>query len=485
MLAVLLLAAWLRFNAVTRDVRFHPDEALFATFARAAAVHGEWMLTGPLDKPPLSLYAAALSMQFTGVYVNDQGVLDLDLRRGEFSARLPNVFAGLVITALVFALGQRLYDAQTGLAAALLAGLSPYLVSFSATAFTDMLMLAWMVAALLAAVRGRGGWSGLLLALSVASKQQGALYLPLVLALLVMGGGGAARRAVGWFAAAFAGGILLLLLWDMARGETSIFALAAANNNPERFLVRPDEILPRLQTWLSYGAGMFGAAGALVLLVRPGGRSGRLLAGYCAAYMLAHWLIALNTYDRYLLPLLPLLALLLARGLVFRVQRLRTRLPGGARRANALALGTLAGVMLLSQATYPTDTRPRDDQIIALADLLNAKSLGTIIYDYWLGWEMGYYLGPWSDKRRVYYPAPEVQAADALCNPDPAPRYLIAPAQAHAAPWLNALSQRGFSVSAVIAPPRYRMYEVIPAWADASDAGSSWQGLASHCGVSP
>ena len=66
-LLILLAAALARFGVLGEEARFHGDEALFATYARNAAVYGDWMLSGPLDKPPLSLYAMAVSMQFTGV----------------------------------------------------------------------------------------------------------------------------------------------------------------------------------------------------------------------------------------------------------------------------------------------------------------------------------------------------------------------------------------------------------------------------------
>ncbi|MGQ9889291.1 MAG: hypothetical protein ACUVSX_12485, partial [Aggregatilineales bacterium] len=45
--AVVLLGAALRLSALARPVTLHPDEALFSTFARAAAVNGDWLLPGP------------------------------------------------------------------------------------------------------------------------------------------------------------------------------------------------------------------------------------------------------------------------------------------------------------------------------------------------------------------------------------------------------------------------------------------------------
>ena len=61
-LLILLVGTGLRFHGLARDARFHPDEALYNTFARDAAVYGDWLFARPLDKPPLMLYANALSM---------------------------------------------------------------------------------------------------------------------------------------------------------------------------------------------------------------------------------------------------------------------------------------------------------------------------------------------------------------------------------------------------------------------------------------
>ncbi|HLU11718.1 MAG TPA: hypothetical protein VK003_18735, partial [Oceanobacillus sp.] len=59
---ILLVGVALRIHALGQDRRFHPDEALYSTFARSAALNGDWLLHGSLDKPPLTIYASALSM---------------------------------------------------------------------------------------------------------------------------------------------------------------------------------------------------------------------------------------------------------------------------------------------------------------------------------------------------------------------------------------------------------------------------------------
>ncbi|MBZ0303039.1 MAG: glycosyltransferase family 39 protein, partial [Anaerolineae bacterium] len=186
-LLILLLAAGLRFHALGQDTRFHPDEALFATFARGAAVNGDWLLHGVLDKPPLTIYADALSMMVVGVTTLPDGVLTLDAHRGEFAARLPGTLASLVLVAVMFPLTRRLYPRAgvfPALAAMLLMALSPYALAFSATAFTDGLMLLCLALALWMSAAGRWGWAGFWLAVGFGCKQQALLYVPLVAAVL-------------------------------------------------------------------------------------------------------------------------------------------------------------------------------------------------------------------------------------------------------------------------------------------------------------
>ena len=63
--------------------------------------------------------------------------------------------------------------------------LSPFAILFAPTAFTDPWLTLWLVAAAWAALARRPFLAGLLLGLAVASKQQGVLGAPLVLALLI------------------------------------------------------------------------------------------------------------------------------------------------------------------------------------------------------------------------------------------------------------------------------------------------------------
>lgn len=482
LVAILLFGAALRLDAATQDLRFHPDEAFYTTFARDAAVFGHWMLNGPVDKPPLSLYANALSQHFFAARVTPENVIDVPTRAGEFAARLPNLAAGLLLIALSMALAQRLTPdrPQAAPLAGLLMAASPYAVAFSASAFTDMLMLALMTGGLLAAQGGHAGRAGLLLGLSIAAKPQGVLYFPLILLWLAWDSETRAvprrdllRRDLPRLILPLAGVLLALLAWDAARPEVSFWTLGHVNIGASRLLAAPHHWPDRLAQWLSHAGTLLGPPlltlaflplfGSAVL--RESSRATRSLIAAALGLFLLHWIGDFPTFDRYLLLLLPLLVPAAAHHI--------------ARRPARVVMPAAFTLMIVMSSTTH-DPRadvyrsPQPDGIIALASWLNDRPLGAIVYDHWLGWEMGFYRGAWSDKRWVYYPDPVSLATDALENPDPAPRYLIGPADADhdLSPWLAALHQQGFATTLAYEAGGYRAYAVTPPWADPGPASA-------------
>ncbi|NWF67548.1 MAG: glycosyltransferase family 39 protein [Chloroflexi bacterium] len=486
LLSVLLLAALLRFHGLAQDKRFHGDEAYFAAFARSAALNGAWMLPGALDKTPLTLYAMAFSMHFAARGSSDT-LLDFDARQGEFAARVPNTFASLLLVAVIYALTQRLYrDRRAALLAALLAALSPALLAFSATAFTDMGMLLCMTLALYLAAARRPLAAGLWLGLAFASKQQALFYLPLIALWLYPSG----WRALLRFAQPLALVWALLLLWDAARGETTgIFALAAEHNSPAG-LMPLTEIGARLALWLHYAAALLGPPAltlAFTLWVfwswrKRFSRTTVLFGLFIMAYSALHILFGFNLYDRYLLVIAPLCIVLTAHALAPTARgmsgRSRLSLSGVWRRFTIggrillLVLLVLAGTALLAEAWTASagliefGGARTDSGILALADFLNAQTLGAIVYDRWLGWELNYYLGQWTDKRKVYYPTPALLLEGALAQPEPAPRYFVAPLNYPYQTYLDVLAQAGFAITLVYAAAPFRVYRLIPPWAN-------------------
>ena len=457
-LAILLLGAGIRIHQGAADVRFHADEALYSTYARNAAVHGYWMLNGPVDKPPLSIYANALSMHLFAARSTD--VIDIPLRAGEVAAKIPNIFAGMILIALIYALAKRLYSTQTATLAALITAVSPYAIAFSASVFTDMLMLTLMIAALLTASHGKPVWTGGLIALSIWTKPQGILFLPLTWAYL--------KHGKSRFITMLIIGAGMLWLWDTIRPETSFWTLGAAHINPGRLFSSPDEWLPRLSEWLRHSQKLLGwqvinwSSITLGIITAIKKRRDYLLLLMASGYFAFHWFNAYPTFDRYMLPLVPLLAILAARAIPPRYV-------------------WITGLILLISIFTTYDPRESNSNgYITVSAWLNDKPLGTIIYNPLLGWEMGYYKGAWSDKRWVHYPEPEIQAQDALLNPDPAPRYFLIPAE-NPQPWITALQEVEFSVTLVYEQDNLLVYELIPPWGDASGVESSCAAAALGC----
>lgn len=458
-LLLVLLASLFHFHQVTRNLRFHPDEAFFMTFARAAAVKGDWLLPGALDKPPLSLYLSALSMVAFGVTADEAGVLQLDPLLGEVAGRLPNALMAIVLAAMLMRLAGRLYGSEL---AALLAGLftatSPYMLAYGAGAFTDMSALFWAVAALSLLLRKHFVWAGLALGLAFWSKQQAVFMLPLVALLLV--GLGAVRRDWTRFALAF---VLLggaLVIWDAARPEASLFVQAAANNAPEQLQAAPSAWLARLRLWLEWGLWLLGPpllTGCVLALsifawirsrrrddvTRRAGAIGRVLLLFSALYVLAHTIFNFQQYDRYLLLILPLLILPLAGSLSGLVAGSPRRLPLAVAFAVVTVMG--AGWTLTHPGVIGGEKGARAG-IEALAAHLNSKPVATVIYDPWLGWELGYYLGLWHNKRRAHYPTAAALAAGASALDETGERYLVAPLDQPHADWLAALAAVGFDL---------------------------------------
>jgi hypothetical protein len=337
-------------------------------------------------------------------------------------------------------------------------------------------MLCFAGLAILMAARGRWITSGVWIVLAFLCKPQAIYLLPLAWALGWGMGMFRVRRTVVSLLPILAG-LVLLIGWDGLRGQaTSLLALAAANNNPAR-LIRSDEVAARLTLWLSYARTLVGTptillGGAALLMI--GVRSWReartlgvlidlLLLTYMLAYGLAHWLIAFNVYPRYLLPLLIPAALLAARALGWIGAWLTRRLMP----QEVTVLAVVLALTLFNGAYTAGERRAEFSEdghdysgMIALADYLNSRSLGAVVYDHWLGWELGYYMGQWSDKRRVYYPTPEALVRDALALDDPAPRYFVAPSNEPVTIWLDALRGAGFGVERSYQGDGVVVYEV-------------------------
>jgi 4-amino-4-deoxy-L-arabinose transferase-like glycosyltransferase len=414
---------------LAQDVRFHPDEALYATYARHMS-HGHFLLAGvPLDKPPLGLALTAFSFWIFGPT--------------EFAARLPTYFFSLLSLVAFYTIARRLYDAQLALIALGLLALSPFDLAFAATVFHDPLLTLWLLMLCLFASQGRWRLAGMCAACAIATKQSAVQFIPIFVAV------GAARSfpthfwySLRRFALPIILGGLLLAAWSVARAApVDFWTLGVINPGLMRF-IRSDEVLPRLGRWLVMLGNVTGWTPLLILAVvplialRPVNRAALIdttLAVGVLATLLAYWLLAFNTYDRYLHPLGPPILLLVARGLAL----IGERLPLPARRVvPLLAVGCMLPFTWSTLAGHGTvgGDRGTHTGIDGLAAQLKTLPAQAVVYDFWLGWELGYYLGDQPPVRIVFEPTPEAFVR-AVCQ-SAAPSYFVAPSS-RSARWIE------------------------------------------------
>jgi len=199
-----------------------------------------------------------------------------------------------------------------------------------------------------------------------------------------------------------------------------------------------------------------------------------LLLLWVIGYLLVHIILTVGVYDRYLLLLVFPLALLIAQALV-RLLPGRTLMIAG-----VLALLLSAPALQAAGHRLPVGgDSGRRDGIDQLATYLNQLPVAAVVYDPWLGWELGYYLGPWTSLRRVHYPTPEALIADALLLPETGTRYFVAPVERDVSSWLAALAEAGFRPLEVWRLPRFVVWALTPPVdqaSEVSDVGFAWRG---------
>jgi len=435
---ILLVAFSLRIATLTAH-RFHPDEALYATWALTSQADPA-LLSAPVDKPPLLMYLLA------GIYQA--------LGPSEAASRLPNVFASVISVAVLGSILRRVYGKRTGLLAAAIYAASPFAIQFAPTVFTDPLLVMWFLLALFAAAEGRPIWAGVASGLAYATKQQAVLLIPLVVLVCALnavpapeGCGAAAdvRRVAGWrrtlrALSAMTIGFLpacgFVVWWDSLRWHVQPSYWQRSFSSYGGLILAPaGSWAVRCVQWRPLLSAIFASLplnGLLLLMLpmtlwlsvrslwsrqrkvrlSPKARWDLLFALYTVAYLVFHVVVAVQVWDRYLLPLVPILCLLLGRLLDqlicgtgrFLRRRMGTLVSSGtflSRRGfgpAAVAVGLLgllgapAWLGVSGQLPVGGDHGVYDG-IEVLAE--GARSLlpadGTLYY-HDLGWHYGYYL---------------------------------------------------------------------------------------------
>jgi 4-amino-4-deoxy-L-arabinose transferase-like glycosyltransferase len=417
---------------------FHPDEALYGYWGLLVARGRDpWLTTVPVDKPPLLPYAVA--------------GLQLLFGEARVAVRLPGLMAGLLTVPLSSALAKALYrDRWTAVATAVGVSLSPLAIQLSGSGFPDVVMVAFGAGACVAATRDRMGLAGLLAGLSFATKQTGLVWLPLLLLLRL-----ASLRdpiltlrsrllaAGGWLLIAG-----LVFVWNgarVARGGDSFWQAGVVGYGGLR-LIWPHELWGRLEAWSGAVGRLFGSSvvNGLLLVGLPvligvratrwaGARRGFadiLLVSFSFVYLLVHWLAAFPIWDRYLLPLVPSLAVLLGR-----IVRRAAAWPGLTTCSCRSAAGGVLLAVLLAVPAFDASAgrcpigreRAAYDGIDDVVSFLRQLPEGSVVYHHWLGWHYHHALFD-APVYLAYWPTPGWLARDVQAFGGQEPRYVAFPA---------------------------------------------------------
>ena len=514
-LALYLLAWALRLPPGLAN-RLHPDEALYGYWGLLIGhCQDPWLVDVPVYKPPLLPYLVAGAQALFG--------------DSELTVRLPGLAAGLLMVPLAAALARSLYrDRAVASLTAVAAGLSPFAILFSVTAFPDPVMVVLGLAACVAAARGRPGWSGLLAGLSLATKQTGLVWVPLALVLGLMRGGRVGGQPSGvkgrtsngkrqgrwdhrtsWVKGRVSGrgsavraflvclglSVGLVVVWDavrVARGAKSFWDVGVIGYGGLR-LIWPQEVGTRFRGWAALARHLFvspianGVLGVgvpvLAWAALTRGRGTRegftdlLLGSFCVVHLLVHWLWAFPIWDRYLLPLVPVLAVLLGRCLS-RLLRYLPRVTGhlpSQNRDRSLLIVHLSLLIALAfpalraaQSRYPVGgDHGLYDGIDQVAALLRGLPEGAVIYQHWLGWHFEYYLFH-APVYLAYWPTPAWLARDVQAFGGREPRYITFPSRESTARVERALAGVGYGLEQVLATVRrdgtrsFAVYRILP-----------------------
>lgn len=420
----------------------HPDEALYASWAlRIASADDPALLGVYVDKPPLLLYLLAGLFRLAGF----DGSTALDPDRLILAGRLAALLASTASLALLWLVARRVHGPRVALAALALFACSPLAVRLSPTLFTDPWLTLWLLLGLWAALTQRAWLAGIACGLAYATKQQGLLLAPLILAVLWLAAQPSpaiSLRRQQWRSLnGFALVAVVVLWWDSLRWQwLPSYWDRSAQTYGGLVLAVNSELPQRLRQWgelLGYGFGwpLWLALGAVLLwaLIKKVGRNdfGRparpttevvvanhamlhtasplpapldrrwfdaLVLVYVVGYLVLHLLTNLAAWDRYLLPLIPLLALLLARGALWAWDEALAWTAAGhaswGRRvaASALAVGLVYAGYTAAWTRLPLADGGAYDGVQQVTQHVRAvEPAGAILYHHWLGWHYNFY----------------------------------------------------------------------------------------------
>ena len=300
--AILAGAAALRFVGIQYGLPFgsllNPDEQSIVPRAWRMA-HGGGLDPEWFDYPTLVMYALSPFQAW-----HDEP--------SYLTARILVALAGIATVAAVWWLGRRAYCALAGVVAAAGVAVATTHVAYSHMAVTDVPLTLGVAAALALMVSGRLEWAGIAAGLATGAKYPGVfLLVPLVVA-----GWGQWRRvatAVGLAAAVFLATSPFVLVhpsqaWADASRVQRLAREGWLGFEDENFA--PFAFADRL--WESLGPALLVAGVGLAAALRRRTKPDLILAAFVVVYFVDLLTIRAH-FDRYVLPLVPPLAVLAGR----------------------------------------------------------------------------------------------------------------------------------------------------------------------------
>jgi 4-amino-4-deoxy-L-arabinose transferase-like glycosyltransferase len=472
--SLVLLATVLRYHGLFSNT-FHADEALFATWAQSVSRWIDPLLQEQIiDKPPLLFYLQAVFYALAG----DIG----------WAGRLPNFIASLLLIPLTGIFAWQLYRNELlALLSAAFVVFSPIAIQFSTTAYTDPLLVFWLYASLYFVSRtsdyGRSHliqpssskktWialSGLTFGLAAITKYQAWLFLPLLAGLSIIFNW--RRRDWKYWLYGLVPVVILLVAWEVARtGDFAIWKSQVASYGGLR-LAWSWELWPRLEAWgqqwsflivspvLGF-AILLAIPPFVALLINDRDRKtalDQLFVIFVVFYFILHWFLAVPVWDRYVLPIAPLVGLILTR-FIWRLYRfVQPGLPIPAQnkifRRDILLIVPLILFAIQAPSVFearngnlPVGGSPTaDNGVEQIAFFFDEAPYGTVLYDHWHSWQWRYHL--LDDTVYIsWFPGPDALIRDLqVFGGDGSQRYIALPAAAAAEPILDALTRAGFGL---------------------------------------
>ena len=415
--------------------RFHQDEALYSYWALHFLHEDPLFLAQWVDKPPLYIWLLAYCFQAFGA--------------SEASARLLNVGISILTIPIVAAIARRAWTTAAGVIAATAFALNPFAISYSATAFTDPLLVLMGVCSLYAAQKSRAFAAGLCLGAAIMTKQQGVFFVPLALAIMVAGNPKA--KAVATASLRTVGGLALSVLpilywdslrwavapspWDLGVRNYGELALLSISQWPDRIASIAD-LLWYLTASHIVWMTLVGALVLAVVNVRGKRLSfpqrstvfGVLLCGWVGLYWGIHAAFSLPVWDRYFLPLAPAFALLcgwlgawaLAPGSIYWRQAV----------VGLWIVLLMPGAVQAARGDFPIggDHGAYDGLREVSAWLDSHSPAGAVLYHQALSWHFQFYLYENPRNYTLRWVATPVALADDAAKRPQGARFVIAPA---------------------------------------------------------